>query len=87
MNKRKRTIVEGHKKNFQTLIDAIKNDQVCIMDCKLRETGEPVATICVINETAGGEIEMVPFAAFFNGNPFELLSPPNPAGGYHDDSV
>ena len=31
---------------------------------------------------ADGEIEFVPFASLFGGNPYEAVNPPNPDGGF-----
>jgi hypothetical protein len=28
-------------------------------------------------------VEFAPFAMFFDGNPYELLNPPNPDGGFY----
>jgi|WetSurMetagenome_2_1015567.scaffolds.fasta_scaffold172087_5 hypothetical protein len=71
------TIVQDHKKNFETLRKAFASNQVCLMDCTLNATGEHVAVICAVN-LVSGEYQMVPFAMFLNGNPYELLTPPSP---------
>jgi len=81
---KKKTIVQAHKKNFDTLLKAIEDGNVVLMDCKVRETGESVATICAVNHDADGGLSMVPLAGFFNGNPYDLLMPPDPDGGYKD---
>jgi len=72
----KKTIVTGHKNNFETLQRAIKSGQVCLMDCVEKATSEHVAVICAIN-MVNGEYQMVPMARFFNGNPYKELIPPN----------
>ena len=69
-------IVMQHKDNFETLRRAFAYDAVCLMDCIERSTGEHVAVICAMND-CGDEIEFIPFAKFFNGNPFEMLVNPN----------
>ena len=69
------TIVQKHKSNFDTLTRAFENDQVCIMDCVEKASGEHVAVICAVAKQ-GEEFALTPFARFFNGNPFELLIPP-----------
>ena len=71
-----KTIVQQHSKNFDTLERAFKSDNVALMDCILKSTGEHVAVICAVS-TAGSEAQFTPFAMFFNGNPFELLIPPS----------
>jgi hypothetical protein len=73
----KRTIVQDHRENFETLKRAIKADRVCLMDCIENATGEHVAVICAMN-SEGEEVGFVPLARFFNGNPYELLTPPTP---------
>jgi hypothetical protein len=45
------------------------------MDCIEKASGEHVAVICAINKE-GEEIGMVPLARFFNGNPYDMLTPP-----------
>lgn len=69
------TIVQSHKRNFEVLQQAFESGSVCLMDCIERATGEHVAVICAVNEV-DGEYEMVPFAKFFNGNPYDLLQSP-----------
>lgn len=82
------TIVQKHKANFDTLIEAAKADRLCLVECE--EAGDKVAVICAVNITPGPdgrsptEFEMVPLARFFNGNPYDLLKPPKPGGGFHD---
>jgi hypothetical protein len=63
---KKKTIVQGHKDNFETLQRAIKAGQVCLMDC---------IEICAVNNVDGC-FEMVPMVKFFNGNPYDELIPP-----------
>ena len=74
----------GHKANFETLSEAFEAGDVALMECELRGTGEEVAVICAANRLENGEIEFVPLAMFFNGNPYELLNPPNPDGGFQN---
>jgi hypothetical protein len=59
----------GHKSNFETLRQAFDAGDVALMECQLATTGEVVAVICAANRHADGEIEFVPFASLFNGNP------------------
>lgn len=70
------TIVQQHKQNFETLKRAFLDGQVCLMDCTLQSSGEHVAVICAVSPQ-GDQMEFVPFAMFFNGNPYELLNPPS----------
>lgn len=73
--KKKQTIVQAHKRNFETLTEAFKSGEVLLMDCIEKATGEHVAVICAC-VFDGNEYNMTPFAKFFNGNPYELLIPP-----------
>ena len=75
-------ILKGHKRNFQTLVDAFQNEDVALMECQLAATGETVAVICAANRLADGEIEFAPFAMLFNGNPYEMVNPPKAEGGF-----
>ena len=72
----------GHKANFETLQAAFDNGDVALMECQLAATGEPVAVLCAANRLPDGEVEFAPFAMLFNGNPYELLNPPNSEGGF-----
>ena len=78
-----KTIVQGHKRNFDTLRRAFADGKVALLECRLRSTGEPVAVVSAVTFD-GKEYAFTPFAMFFNGNPFELLDPPNPEGGFHN---
>lgn len=77
MPKKKNTIVQDHAANFETLKAAFAAGDVCLMDCIENATGEHVAVICTVSMVEG-EYQMTPFARFFNGNPYELLTPPQP---------
>lgn len=72
---KKKTICQEHETNFENLKKAFANDQVCLMDCIEKETDQHVAVICAVTWD-GQEYTFTPFAKFFNGNPFELLTPP-----------
>lgn len=72
---KEKTIVQKHNENFETLRKAFANGDVCLMDCIENATGEHVAVICTY-VFDGKEYQIAPFARFFNGNPYELLTPP-----------
>jgi hypothetical protein len=76
-------LATGHKQNFETLQQAFDNGDVALMECQLAATGEPVAVLCAANRLPDGEVEFAPFAMLFNGNPYEILNPPKPEGGFH----
>ena len=77
------TAVRQHKPNFETLKEAFANGDVALMECQLKSTGEAVAVVVALNQD-GEDFSFVPFAIMFNGNPYELLNPPDPDGGFHD---
>ena len=76
-------ISPGYKQNFDTLCRAFRDECAVLVECQLAATGEPVAVICAANEQADESIEFVPFAMMFQDNPYELLNPPNPEGGFY----
>ena len=76
-------LMPGHKTNFQTLQDAFAAGDVALMECQLTATGEEVAVICAANRQEDGGVEFAPFAMLFNGNPYEMLNPPKPDGGFY----
>jgi hypothetical protein len=75
-------IAEYHKANFETLIHAITEEHVCLVDCQDRQTEAQTIVICAINLGKDGEYRLVPLARLFDDNPYEVLNPPAPCGGY-----
>jgi hypothetical protein len=78
------TAVRQHKPNFETLQEAFANGDVALMECQVKATGQPMAVIVAVNRD-GEDFSFVPVAMMFNGNPYELLNPPNPDGGFHNE--
>lgn len=76
-------VVQQHRPNFDTLQSAFQNGDVALLECQLKTTGESVAVIVAVNRD-GEEFGFAPFAMMFNGNPYEMLNPPDPDGGFHD---
>jgi hypothetical protein len=70
-----KTIVQKHKDNFETLRRAFENGNVCIVDCIEKGSDEHVAVICAV-EKIDNTYFVTPFARFFNGNPYDILTPP-----------
>ena len=71
------TTVTQSKPNFETLIEAIKADRICLLECINKRTGKKIPVICAINwikETK--EYQMIPLAQMFTSDPYELLIPP-----------
>lgn len=72
-----------HKENFETMLRAAADGNLALLECELAATGEKVAAIVAVNTDKRGEpCDIVPFAIFINGNPYELLNPPHPDGGF-----
>jgi hypothetical protein len=73
-------IPQPHRDNFTTLQLAFRDGAACLLECHERATGKPVYVICAIN-TTGSDYQMVPFAALFGDNSYELLAPPEEMSG------
>lgn len=73
-----------HKTNLETLKTAFNYDDVALMECQRKSDGATVVVLCAVSHD-GKEIAFTPFAEMVNGNPFEIYSPPNPDGGFHDE--
>lgn len=74
---------ESIKHNFDTLISAVENDHICLLDCIDKRTNEHVPVICVVShlEDTDGNItedtDLLPFAVMFTENPYTFLIPPS----------
>lgn len=67
-------ITEHQKANFETLKLAFQRGDVALMECFDKQEGQTVVVICAVDRRE--EATFVPFAKFFNGNPYEQLVPP-----------
>ena len=67
-------IAKGYVTNLETLIQAAKDDNLCLLECTDKD-GNTVIAVCAVN-FVDGEYEMVPLAKMFDGNPYEELQPP-----------
>lgn len=74
-------ILEGYRKNFDTLLEAFKNGDVALLEARRVSDGAVVALVTAIGHE-DGEYVMTPFAVMIEGNPYELFEPPNPDGGF-----
>lgn len=70
-------LAQGHLANFKTMLKAARAKDLALIQCTDAKTGEPVATICMVNQDAEGNVEFAPVARMFNTNPFEELLPPS----------
>ncbi|GEM_PF-801508 len=68
-------LAKGHRQNFDTLRRAMLAGDAALLECQLVASGEPVAVICAANRGKGDEIEFVPFAMLFSGNPYLAVNP------------
>jgi len=69
-------ISQGARKNFNTLLLAASNSDLCLVQCSKADTGEPIAVICAINKHSNGIIEFIPLAKQFDGSPYDEINPP-----------
>ncbi len=78
------TKVEEQTKNFVTLCEAIRNGDAALLEVQIKATGKEAAAIVAVNLDENGDVNFVPVALMIegNGNPYEILNPPNPAGGF-----
>lgn len=72
----------AHKANLETIKRAAKNGALGLMECRIKATGEVVAVLCAFSREDDGQVTTTPFAVLPNGNPYELLQPPLPEGGF-----
>lgn len=69
-------IAQGYKNNFETLLLAARNKDLCLLECTDAKTGVPVITVCAVGRDDDGQFVMSPLAKLFDGNPYEELVPP-----------
>lgn len=72
---------KGHSRNLETLIEAAKNGDLACLEVRIRATGETAAVIAAVGSEDDNYV-FTPFALMFNGDPYEMLDPPNPDGGF-----
>lgn len=77
-------INEAVRTNFNTLLNAVENKRICMMECKRKKDNEIVNLVCVMN-FENDETVMIPVAEMMTGNPFEDYYPPNPDGGFLEE--
>lgn len=67
------------KKNFNTLLRAIKNNDVALISAIRKSDGKQVSLICAM-ECDGNYYYPKPFAVMIEGNPYELYEDPTLVG-------
>lgn len=80
----KMPITSGDKENFNTLLRAASNNDLCILQTKRKAgkseaIGEEVILICAVNTEGDNVVGLVPLASLMRGNPFETFVGPNEA--------
>lgn len=70
-------IGEAYKANFDTMLRAAANNDLALMECKDKKTGESVKVVCMVSRD-GEDYIFMPVAKLFDGDPFEELEPPRP---------
>lgn len=73
--------VKAHAANLKTILQAARCGNLGLLECQLKLTGEKVAVLTAFGRD-GDETTLTPFAVLFNGNPYEMLNPPAPEGGF-----
>ena len=68
---------QGHAPNLDTIVRAAMNDHLALLEVRDRSTGTIRTALVAVNREANGDYSFVPFALMIDGNPFELLDPPN----------
>jgi hypothetical protein len=70
--------------NLKTITRAAKDGNLGLAKCRVRATGEVVTALTAFGGD-GESIVLTPLALMIQGNPYELLEPPNPDGGFYED--
>lgn len=81
MKRKQPKFLDGYKANFNTLLEAARHGDLALVETQDRATGALVATVAAIGE----DFTVVPIARMFDGNPYDLLNPPKPGGGFEVD--
>lgn len=73
------TLRPGDYENLKTIVSAAKSDALGVIRVQIRDSDPPVyATLIAARNTLdNGDIELVPMARLFDGNPYELFVPPD----------
>lgn len=76
-------IPKGHSQNFQMLLKAARNGDLCLLECFDPTTRAPRYAICAVSqhpETPKGEFRFVPFGVLLD-DPYAALLPPEEMSG------
>ena len=67
---------DSARQNFTTMQNAFANGDVALVECIDKATGNTVPVMCAVQYHDNDEVEMVPLAKMFAGNPYDELGPP-----------
>jgi hypothetical protein len=76
---------KAHALNLDTILRAAVEGNLALVECETTveiPKGATVAVVCAVGWD-GEEYLMTPFAVMLNGDPFAMLNPPDPQGGFH----
>lgn len=74
-------LAQPDRTNFDTLSRAFGAGHAALVEVRRVADRSVVAAVCAIARD-GDEFTITPFAVMVEGNPFKLLDPPNPDGGF-----
>ena len=71
----------GYAHNLETVIQAVLDNRIGLMECTEKATGKRVAVICAFsdppnNDQRQDEYIILPLAKMFDGDPYQELNPP-----------
>ena len=69
-------INKAHQHNFETLLRAADNGDLCLLECTDWATGKPVMAVCAVQQD-DDELMFVPIAKLFDGDPYKEIAPPS----------
>lgn len=81
MPKQPPKLLDGYKRNFETLLAATNNGDLALVSAIRRADEQPVALVAAIQHEEDGSCSIVPLAVMIEGNPYELFDPPHTDGG------
>lgn len=67
---------DAYKTNYETLLRAVKNEDLALVSAIRKADQAPVALLCAMHRLPDGNIIPVPLAVMVEGNPFELFEDP-----------
>lgn len=71
-----------HGTNLSTILRAAGDGRLALLEVRERATGATRVALVAVGDDGAGGFEFTPFALMIDGNPFELLDPPAPGGGF-----